>query len=236
MSMPNKTSRNLIYGLSDPLTGQLRYVGKSTTGLKRPRSEHNRVLKGYEGFGHRQNWIRNLHDSQTTYRISIIQECADSDILCQAETFWISYFRTLGAPLTNLTDGGDGVSGWKHTPSSLAKLKLANVGKTPTSQCLAASRLATTGSHWTHTPETKSLISARKLGQKYQPESLQGRANKSRAHGGRPFIDQTGRVYQTLSEAQVATGVDRANVSAVLRGKYRQCKGFVFTYQVILDS
>ena len=39
-------SKFLIYGLVDPRDGQLRYVGKSTSGLRRPRSHwYPRVIR-----------------------------------------------------------------------------------------------------------------------------------------------------------------------------------------------
>jgi hypothetical protein len=198
--------------------------------LKRPRSEHNRVLKGHEGVGHRHNWIRNLHDVGLTYQIEVIQELPDREILSQAEIFWIAYFRNLGADLTNLTDGGLGALGWRHTPESLRKLKLANKGKRPSPQCRSASLIASTGNRWQHTEEAKRKISSLKTGQKYRPTSAEARKNKSIAHGGRPFTDQFGNHYRTLSEAASKTGVDRTNISAVLKGKYKQCNGFVFVY------
>lgn len=50
-------SQFLIYGLLDPRTGLLRYIGKSTCGLRRPRM-HRSVPKK-EG-KHKTNWLLQL--------------------------------------------------------------------------------------------------------------------------------------------------------------------------------
>src|SRR5712675_2161734 len=119
--------RFLIYGLSDPRTGQLRYIGKSCRGLKRARSH------AYPGYLSRDrtycgNWIRSLQAEGKKYNIVVVQILPDSELLAEAESFWIGYFRRLGAPLTNLTNGGEGCSGRKMSAETREKLRLANIG------------------------------------------------------------------------------------------------------------
>ena len=226
-------NNNLIYGLVDPRDGQLRYVGKSTSGMKRPKSEFQRVLSGFEGRGHRCNWILGLAAANLCYKIVVIQEFDNPDILGEAEIFWIAYFRNMGFDLTNITLGGDGASGYRHTDETLSHLREIHKGKRPSAKCLSAANAAVRGSHRSHSEATKAKMSASKLGKSRKPFSDQTKLRMSEGHGGRLFRDQSGEVYTTLSEAQLSTGVDRANISAVLHGRYKQCNGFVFAY---LDS
>lgn len=220
----------LIYGLVDPRDGQLRYIGKSCSGLKRPRSEYSRVLKKYEGAGHRQNWIKSLYGAGLKYEIVILQSFIDDGILEQAEIFWIAYFRKMGCSLTNLTDGGGGCSGYRHTKEALRRLSEINKGKRPSTECIEASRRANLGRFFNHTEKSKRKISESKLGNSNGPFSDEARINTSLAHGGRRFRDQRGNIYNSLSEARIATGVDRTSISRVLRGTYLQANGFIFKF------
>ena len=96
----------LIYGLKDTLTGHLRYIGRSVSGLRRPRQhfEENRLLQ--EPDAHKTRWIRKLKESNIRPEIVIIQEFEEVDMLDTAETFWISYFLKMGFDLVNKTSGG----------------------------------------------------------------------------------------------------------------------------------
>jgi hypothetical protein len=112
----------LVYGLFDPENGELRYVGKPTTGLKRPRAQHNRALKGREGAGHKSNWIRSLACRGLRYDIQVIQRVNAAE-LARAEMYWIRFFRDQGCRLTNCTAGGEGQ--WGVVFPAERRLKIA---------------------------------------------------------------------------------------------------------------
>lgn len=119
----------LIYVLSDPLTGQIRYVGKSSSGTQRPlhHATPNKLKKDrtYKG-----NWIRSLLAKNLRPVIEIVEEFDDSTKLNESEIFYISYFKSLGFKLTNLTNGGDGPSGIKFSEEHKRKIGEAHRGKT----------------------------------------------------------------------------------------------------------
>lgn len=119
----------LIYGLSDPRTHEIRYVGKSSSGLKRPR-EHKfpSVLRDSPNT-HRSRWIKLLLSIGLTYDIVIIEELPGPDGLYAAEQFHIKRLRSEGFRLTNHTDGGPGLSGWKMPQSQKDKLSSDRKGK-----------------------------------------------------------------------------------------------------------
>lgn len=50
------------------------------------------------------------------------------------------------------------------------------------------------------------------------------------AHGGRPFCDETGRIYRTLREASQFLGVDKTNICACLNNRRKTAGGHTFAY------
>lgn len=94
----------LIYGLIDPRTNQLRYVGKSKNGIKRARALHT-------GCPHCYNWQRQMQRSGVMAEVEILQDgIEDRAELRDAEEHWIAYFKFVGCDLTNIRNGGQG--GW----------------------------------------------------------------------------------------------------------------------------
>jgi len=120
----------MIYGLVDPRDGQLRYVGKSSNGLSRPRT-HWKNTRLRESRDHCHNWIRNVLLSGRVPDVVVIQDICenDSDILNDSEVFWISYFRKMGCHLTNMSDGGEGQNGFRHSHETREKMRLSHTGK-----------------------------------------------------------------------------------------------------------
>lgn len=110
--------KHLIYALVDPATSEIRYVGRSSSGLARAKSHSRPSGLKTDDYCHR--WIRKLL-AETGLRpgIRVVQEFDAFDdidsVLNDAEVYWVSYFRGIGCPLTNTTDGGRGLSGYRHT-------------------------------------------------------------------------------------------------------------------------
>lgn len=109
----------LVYALVDPRTLLVRYVGKSSEGLKRPRSHKSSKRRSYC-----MNWVRSLQAAGLEYSIVVLEECTP-ETLSSSERWWIAYGRACSWPLTNLTDGGEGAAGLVRTPEHRAKLGLA---------------------------------------------------------------------------------------------------------------
>lgn len=109
----------LVYGLTDPRTGEVRYIGKSTKGLKRPQ-EHGR--KG-RGNGKCKNWVASILKIGLKCGIEVLECCETLDELSAAEVRWIKKGRESGWRLTNMTDGGEGAPG--HIKSKGTRIKLS---------------------------------------------------------------------------------------------------------------
>jgi hypothetical protein len=97
--------KNLIYGLIDPQTLFIRYIGQSSSGLSRPQSHlryGSHVPKTHCG-----RWIRALQRIGTNADLCVLQICEQRVDLDLAEIWWISFGRACGWPLINHTAGGN---------------------------------------------------------------------------------------------------------------------------------
>lgn len=65
---------------------------------------------------------------------------------------------------------------------------------------------------------------------KGKPLSKEARSKISKSLGGRPFIDQFGKRYETTTEASRLLNLTQSHVWAVLKGREKSTKGFVFKY------
>lgn len=60
---------------------------------------------------------------------TIIEDNLTQDEANELEKFWIAQFKSWNFKLTNLTDGGEGTIGYKHSKESIEKNRLRNLGK-----------------------------------------------------------------------------------------------------------
>lgn len=136
-----------VYTLSDPETGLIRYIGKGSG---------NRAFKvsPKDRYGHCRNWIINLKERGLKPEIVLIEEFLEEHEALTLEEYYINLCKTNGLPITNLTKGGDGVSGlrYKMTPEQIAKRKALwkskphpNKGRKPSQKAIDAALAARKG-------------------------------------------------------------------------------------------
>jgi len=132
--MPDECSF-LIYALTDPRTDEIRYVGKSSSGLRRPGHHGARSVLSKD-HTHKGNWLRGLVAAGLRYGVRVLEKLPAvaalppterRDAMDAAERRWIAHGRAEGWPLTNLTDGGDG--GFFPTPEHRERLSRAMKGR-----------------------------------------------------------------------------------------------------------
>jgi len=120
------SERFIIYALTDPMTGDVRYVGRSSRGLQRPAAHmHPRALAKDDTYKGR--WLRSLVASGHRPGVRVIAVCADESHLNAAERQWIAYGKASCWPLTNGTDGGEGLC--NPPPETRVKMSAAKKGK-----------------------------------------------------------------------------------------------------------
>lgn len=93
-----------IYSLSDPRTGEIRYVGKSDNPYNRL-NEH--IKKCKLSITHKNNWIKSLLNENLKPIVEIL-DTVSIDEWGFWETYWIDTVRSWGFNLTNIASGGRG--------------------------------------------------------------------------------------------------------------------------------
>jgi uncharacterized protein (DUF433 family) len=141
--MESKNVYGIIYGLHDPRTGELRYVGKTTQPLQKRIQGH--LYEAKSTHRHVSHWLMKLAAENLSPTISVIANAFSEEELNQLEIRHIALARNAGLNLTNLTDGGEGASGFIRTPETCAKLSAANKGRRPSSETRAKISLSNKG-------------------------------------------------------------------------------------------
>lgn len=93
----------IIYGLVDPRTKEVRYIGQSINGIRRLQEHASAAKRGEKG--RKANWIRSLQRLGLSFKTVIIER-TERDKLNEREKFWISIYKSF-CDLTNISDGGD---------------------------------------------------------------------------------------------------------------------------------
>lgn len=92
-----------IYGLSDPITNEIRYIGK-TVNMKNRYKKHvyqSKYLKTKIG-----NWIKKLISINLKPNILLIEECEENNWI-EREKYWIKKYKEDGYNLLNIHEGGN---------------------------------------------------------------------------------------------------------------------------------
>lgn len=149
-----------IYSLTDPITQEIRYVGKTTAPERRYIAHRNAT----DGRHDKRAWVKSLKAAGRVPLLDVLEEvdCDEkSQMWADAERYWIAYLRFIGCPLLNFSAGGYG--GYKHKPETIEVIR----------QMKRAENLR---------PETRAKMSASQKGRKLSPEI---REKMRRSHLGR---------------------------------------------------
>ncbi len=119
------SSRFCVYALCEPDSLSIRYVGK-TNNLKVRIRRH--IMDAENSRYHVHLWIHSLIARHLKPIVRVLQICYSDANALQAEVEWISIMRASGNDLCNLTDGGEGGSGYKPTPEILRRQSQALMG------------------------------------------------------------------------------------------------------------
>ena len=173
----------VIYTLSSPLDGIVRYVGfTSDRTVKRMSAHLSNARRGVDIPVYR--WIRKLLKAGLKPDFSVIESGVGA-IWRERERYWIAKYRgENGSLMLNCSDGVEGTIGVCHTPQSRMKLSLSlkgrklsddarrnialakmgdknpNFGKSPSAETSAKKSAAQKGRKWS--VETRAKISASK--------------------------------------------------------------------------
>lgn len=239
-------SRHLIYALTDPRDGYVRYVGKSSKGMRRPK-EHFSPSRYLDKSTKLECWIYSLAKLGLKPNIKILEECTKSN-LNEEECFYISYMRFLGCDLCNHTDGVVGADQATiqkikahrkmqvFSMETREKMRLAKLGKKQTAEHVANRTKTCKGRKIIRTDEQKTLLSANlsiaRRGKRKGPQSREHVANKVLANPlRRPIRDNFGVEYISAGNAAKTLNLTRGAIQNNLLGISKMvAKKYIFSY------
>ena len=128
-----------VYTLADPRSGAVRYVGWSFNPRQRLAGHMNEAKRK---ISHKGRWLQQLGGARPDLEVG---ESGEGPGWAAAERRWIAHFRTSGAPLTNLTDGGEGTPGFRPSAETRAKMSAARVGHRRSAESIAKTAAALRG-------------------------------------------------------------------------------------------
>lgn len=204
------------------------YVGKG----KGSRWHHHWTLARAGHRGYRLNIIRDMLSRGIEIPKVKLHEGLTE---VTAHTYEIALIAAIGrrpnGPLVNMTDGGDGASGAKRSPQTLAKMSAAMRGKSPTPEHRA--KIAATLRSKTP-PEVRARID-RPRAKKGSPEAAEKTAAANRGRKNSPEVIEKMRSIMrnrvdtpenterraAAQRGKKASAETRAKMGAVQRGKKR---------------
>lgn len=115
----------LLYGLLDPRSKNLRYLGITSRSLAQRFSEH--LYPRHMDKTYRANWIHQLRALNMQPIPVPLAEFSNRQDACDAEIWWAAKSKAAGLPMVNTAPGGDipHMLGRKHTPETRAKIQRA---------------------------------------------------------------------------------------------------------------
>ena len=120
-----------IYTLKDPITNEVRYIGKTKRKLVDRMYSHTSNYKLEKEKSNKNSWIKSLKNKNLKPIIEELDLVEDNNWEFW-EQFYINLFKSWGFKLTNMTTGGEGSSGgkgclgYKHTEEAKKRISIAN--------------------------------------------------------------------------------------------------------------
>lgn len=207
-----KTDRYLVYALHDPRDWSVRYIGKSTSSLQRPRAH---VTRSAFERTHKARWIQSILREGLEPGVSILQRCERAADLSEAERHWIAHYRSNGTRLTNATDGGNGCLGRVSSPETRAKKRAKMLGFRHSDETKRRISLSKAGRQLSE--EHKAKLSAAFTGRKMSPEAIAKSAEKRRGRKMSVAYCERNRQAQ-LANPYVRTAEHRRKLSRAGKG------------------
>lgn len=169
-------NNSYVYLLVDPRNQKPFYVGK---GVGDRCNFHVQEAKYYvKRKSPKLNKIRKLMSLGMAPIIVKVEENVSDKQAIEFECLLIAEMRDLGIPLTNMTDGGDGAKGYKHTEEHKQIMREKFIGRVFTDEHLQNMRKP-------KSPEGRAAIAAARLTTTYRP-SEETKRKTSQTLLGRP--------------------------------------------------
>lgn len=225
-----------FYVLIDPITKEVRYVGKTVQSLKVRLQRHMDDGKHYV-----KNWIQTLRKHGVKPIIKSIGECREDEDWQTIEKILISEFRYFGYRLCNICEGGIGASGIKRSPEFIKGIvERLSIGiyslNNSTQQILfhkshieAARVLGIKASSISRSLSNNSSSK----GYLFSVNKTFNQSDRSKSYSKKILCtDKEGvkTIYKSSNQAGKILGLCPVFIRKVANGKYKQYKGLKFKY------
>jgi hypothetical protein len=151
------------------------------------------------------------------YTIEILQEFDDEQEALQYEIDGIAALKEAGYNLCNITDGGEGVSGLKHSEKAKEAMRQAKTGLK-------------------HSEEHKAKISATLKAKGINNTKHLVMRHHLYRYTGTSTIDGTQIIFDGGSPLITQLGLNQVAINACCRGKAKHHKGYTFTRELLKDK
>lgn len=192
-------------------------------------------------FTRRNPYHQHVIDKHGPKNIEVARlDCSDEATAFELERGLIKCLRHMGVSLTNVTEGGEGVSGLRHSPEAKAKMSKARKGRTHTQATktkMAAGRSKANNAFFgkVHSEETKRRISNAKkdnptrfwLGKTRDPEVGKKISEALKGQVGRKHTEATKAKISSARKGRITPPVSketRAKISAAVKEVWRKRK------------
>lgn len=230
----------IIYGLVDPITNTVRYVGKTINLRRRIRDHCTRCNKNVT---HLNSWLLGLKNNGLKPEVFVVDE-VDNDDWIFWEQHYISLFKSWGFKLLNMTIGGDNPpinkrKGYKHSEESRKRMSASRIGnknglgkkrseETRQKLSLALKGKVPHNKGIPHSEETRRKIGLVHKGNKYTLGFKYSDESKKKMSKSRMGIKLSEETKKRMSVAKTGVVMDqqtRDKISAKAVGRPRNEKG-----------
>lgn len=219
-----------IYYLA-PIDNELdiQYIGLTKRTLKKRLINH----KCCEKTSKVKSWLKSIDNQVIIFLIEDnILTFEEANL---REIYWIKYYRELGVKLRNLTDGGDGSPGKKHSDKTKEKISKSNKGKKlsdATKKRMSESKNDEKNNMFgkNHSDETKEKISKNKIGKKLNLNVNSRKNNRDKLSKKVACYTLDGelvKIYESMISSKV-DGFHRQSILKVCQGKQKTSKGYLW--------
>jgi uncharacterized protein (DUF433 family) len=209
--MPEPTLYGIVYGLYDPRTGDLRYIGQTVRSLKGRLASHLSKAN-LESSQYSAKWISSLKKAGVTPTIYCLGEAYSRESLDELEIKLIAEARERGEKLTNLAPGGISSSGYKLGPEFGAKVSNKLRGR-PKS------------------PEHRLKLSEANKGKKLSAET---KAKMSASMKGHPVSEDTKAKQSSAKKGHEVSAETRAKMSKIKKGVPSKLRGHKYPPEIVV--
>lgn len=219
---------SFIYGLYDPRDPEIvRYIGKANDARGRLRLHIAEALKSSRRKTYKLDWIRSLLRCGVEPRLRII-ESTTNKTWRERERYWIKEFRERNHPLTNGTDGGEGIS----NPSIDVREKISASLRSSAAHkeaCFARrgvplsierrKKIGAANSGAIRTVEQREWLSRMQKGKQGKPHTLESSIKMSVAATGRKHTEATRQKLSAINKGKKASDATRLKMSVSHTGR-----------------